>query len=364
MNKKLLACALVGALGFAQAAAAQEYDDRWYVSGDLGISIFDQDREVPDDIIYKVGVGRFFTPRWSWELGLNSTNPGQDAYNQLNWSLYGVDLTGRYHWIEEGRDWWPYFAIGVGALRHEQEYPNLLGGGPLERKGTELSAHAGFGLQVDFGRTALRTELVGRYDFDDTSAAATDGGRFLDYIATIGMIYKFGPEPSAPIEPSEPVMPSEPVTDCSTLDDDGDGVNNCDDRCPNSTAGQTIGPDGCPVPVTIDLRGVNFDFDRDELRPDAVAILTEAVTILTQYPDLRVEVAGHTDKCGTDGYNQGLSERRAQAVYDFLTSNGVDSSRLMGPNGYGESRPLEPTGDSHPECRSETNRRTELNVQN
>ncbi|WP_036213573.1 OmpA family protein, partial [Novilysobacter arseniciresistens] len=83
-----------------------------------------------------------------------------------------------------------------------------------------------------------------------------------------------------------------------------------------------------------------------------------------RYPDLRVEVAGHTDLCGSDAYNQSLSERRATAVYDYLTSNGVDASRLAGPNGYGESRPLVSTAQTLPECKNETNRRTELNAQN
>jgi OOP family OmpA-OmpF porin len=118
------------------------------------------------------------------------------------------------------------------------------------------------------------------------------------------------------------------------------------------------------VPVSIDLKGVNFDFDKATLRPDAVAILNEAVQILQRYPELRVEVAGHTDMCGSDAYNQGLSERRARAVYEFMTSNGIDASRLTGPNGYGESRPLENTPQELPECKNERNRRTELNVQN
>ena len=69
------------------------------------------------------------------------------------------------------------------------------------------------------------------------------------------------------------------------------------------------------------------------------------------------------DLCGTDTYNQGLSEKRARTVFDFLTSNGVDASRLSGPVGYGESRPLEQTSQTLPGCKSETNRRTELNTQ-
>jgi OOP family OmpA-OmpF porin len=148
------------------------------------------------------------------------------------------------------------------------------------------------------------------------------------------------------------------------MDSDGDGVNDCNDKCPGSASGQTIGADGCPVKLTIDLKGVNFDFDKDTLRPDAVVILDEAVAVLAKYPELRVEVAGHTDLCGDEAYNQGLSQRRAQVAYDYLTSKGVDPARMVGPNGYGESRPLESTEQTFPTCKNETNRRTELDVQN
>ena len=150
-------------------------------------------------------------------------------------------------------------------------------------------------------------------------------------------------------------------------DSDGDGVTDCNDRCPGSQAGQAIGPDGCPVPLTIDLRGVNFDYDKATLRPDAIATLQDAVGILNAHPQMQVEVAGHTDAIGTDAYNQGLSMRRARAVYDYLTANGVSADRISGPNGYGESRPIAPNtnpdGTDNPEGRAR-NRRTELNVQN
>ena len=179
----------------------------------------------------------------------------------------------------------------------------------------------------------------------------------------IGYRHSFGAAPA----PVEQPKAEEPAQTCSDLDDDGDGVSNCDDKCPTSEAGQAVGPDGCAVPLTIDLRGVNFDFDKDTLRPESIAILDEAVSILGKYDQLRVEVAGHTDAIGTDAYNQGLSERRAKAVYDYLTSHGIDASRLTGPNGFGESRPIAPNtnadGSDNPEGRAR-NRRTELNVQN
>ncbi len=243
MKKNLLCCALLGALGFAQTVAAQEYDDRWYVSGDFGAVMFDDSRNLERPWFYRVGFGKFFAPNWSWELDLNSTNP-HTSNTDLNWSMYGVGLTGRYHFINEERNWWPFLYFGAGALRHEDE---SFGGfaGPNEREGTELELHAGFGLQADMGRTDWRVELGGRYDADDNSGFEDSG--FIDYIASVGVNVAIGPEPSRRVEPTPP--PEVPVVDCATLDDDGDGVNNCDDKCPNSVAGETIGPDGCPVPM-------------------------------------------------------------------------------------------------------------------
>ncbi|MBV2210075.1 MAG: OmpA family protein, partial [Thermomonas sp.] len=219
-----------------------------------------------------------------------------------------------------------------------------------------FAAKVGVGIQGGGERVKIRTELAYRADFDDSSVAAPDEDWFGDVLASVGVVIPLGPEPTAPVAPA-PAAPS-----CADSDSDGDGVNDCDDKCPDSQPGQTIGPDGCPVPVSIDLKGVNFDFDKASLRPDAVAILNEAAEILKRYPDLKVEVAGHTDQCGKEGYNQTLSEKRAKTVYDFLTSNGVDAARLSGPNGYGFSRPLEDKGTNKlPGCKSEKNRRTELN---
>lgn len=378
MNKKLLCAALLCGLGVAQAASAQTFDDRWYITGDVGYNFQDEDRATDSAPFFAIGVGKFLTPNWSLDGQLNYQNPnsstdlacantgaGSDCSPEdLNWSQYGISLDLRRHFIREGRSWNPYLLAGLGYQRHEEQFDNFPDpDSPDSRDGGNIAAKLGIGLQGDIGRAALRGELAVRLDGDNDSHGAlfTDADHndgqdwFQDVLASVGVVIPLGPEPVAPT----PAAPS-----CSDMDSDGDGVNDCDDKCPGSQAGQTIGPDGCPVQVSIDLKGVNFDFDKSTLRPDAVAILNEAVDILKRYPDLRVEVAGHTDLCGTDAYNQGLSERRARAVYDYLTSNGVDAGRLVGPNGYGESRPLVQTAQTLPECKNETNRRTELNVQN
>ncbi|WP_345780279.1 OmpA family protein [Thermomonas sp.] len=358
MNKKLLCAALVVGLGMvAQAASAQEYDDRWYVTGSAGVNFQDSSRGTEDALFGTLGFGKFISPRWSWDVELNYQNPDETASPDLKWSQYGVSIDARYHFRDAGDKWWPYLKAGIGWQRHEEEYYLL--GVPMRHRDSNAALNFGAGLQFDFNRLDIRTELAMRADFDKRNAGPDPSqDSFADALLSVGVTYALGPDPAPPV-----VAAPQPQTTCADLDDDGDGVNNCNDKCPNSQPGQTIGPDGCPVPVSIDLKGVNFDFDKATLRPDAIAILNEAAEILKRYPDLRVEVAGHTDLCGKDTYNQTLSDKRARVVFDYLTSHGVDASRLAGPVGYGESRPLEQTPQTFPACKSEINRRTELNTQ-
>ena len=113
-----------------------------------------------------------------------------------------------------------------------------------------------------------------------------------------------------------------------------------------------------PAHRKIILRGVNFDFDKAIIRHDAADILDEAAEILRDQPDVEVSVDGHTDGVGKDEYNQRLSERRAQAVADYLSSHGVAASRLHA-HGFGKSHPVA-SNDSE-EGRAQ-NRRVELNI--
>ena len=348
MKKTILGLALLGGLGLAQAASAQEFDDRWYLSGGVGYNLQDEDRRTDDAYALSLGLGKFISPTWSVEGELNYQNPNFRHNSDLLWSQYGISLDLRRHFIAEGRNWNPYVLMGLGYQRSEEEYEVLSPDSPAQREDGNLAAKLGVGVQGDFSRrVAVRAELAYRADFDTRSIAAETGpvegsgyphqqseSFFGDVVASVGLVIPLGPEPTAPVAPPPPPPPQQP---------------------------EAPPP---PAPITIDLNGVNFDFDRSTLRPDAVQILNEAVEILKRYPELRVEVAGHTDLCGPDAYNQGLSERRASAVYDYMTSNGIDTSRLNGPVGYGESRPLEPTVQTLPGCKSEVNRRTELNVQN
>jgi len=94
-----------------------------------------------------------------------------------------------------------------------------------------------------------------------------------------------------------------------------------------------------PAPANFDLL-VNFDFNSDKLTQTARDNLGQFVKAL-QDPRLKgekFEIDGHTDATGTEVYNQGLSERRANAVVSYLTSQGLDSSTLVA-KGFGKTRP-------------------------
>lgn len=94
---------------------------------------------------------------------------------------------------------------------------------------------------------------------------------------------------------------------------------------------------------SIVLRGINFDFDKSNIKPEAEPVLDAAAEVLKENPDVRVRVGGHTDSVGADAYNQGLSERRANSVRDYLVSHGIDASRLTAV-GFGESQPVADNG--------------------
>ncbi len=119
--------------------------------------------------------------------------------------------------------------------------------------------------------------------------------------------------------------------------------------------------DICGFVITL-ADGVLFDFDKDNIRPDAAAILDKVATALQQVGNQAIQIGGHTDAVGTDTYNQGLSERRASSVEQALRQRGV--SAPMTSKGYGESRPVAPNelnGKDNPAGR-QLNRRVEIFV--
>jgi len=103
---------------------------------------------------------------------------------------------------------------------------------------------------------------------------------------------------------------------------------------------------------------INFDIDRAELKPDDRELLSRIVGVLLTSSDYRIQVFGHTDDTGTPQHNQRLSERRADAVADYLVEAGIDG-RIISRRGFGMTRPL--VEGTSAEARSR-NRRVELGI--
>lgn len=244
MKRNFIYCALVAGMAMANTAMAQDYDDRWYLTAGAGIGVFDGDRNVDNELYGTLGIGKFITPNLSLDLELWHSNPALD-YDfdaERNWELMSLSLVGRYH-FGDADSWHPYLALGVGAQEHHdgtQTQPLALGFNQ-SRNGNNLLGIAGVGMQGGLGRGSLRAELGARFDMDDEGL---DGGDYLDGYAGLSYVFPLGsraePEPAA-------VVVAAPQKTCADLDDDSDGVNNCNDRCPSSAAGESVGADGCPV---------------------------------------------------------------------------------------------------------------------
>jgi outer membrane protein OmpA-like peptidoglycan-associated protein len=122
----------------------------------------------------------------------------------------------------------------------------------------------------------------------------------------------------------------------------------------------TATPQALPPPSSkrIVLRGVHFDFNKSDIRPDSRPILNQAVEILQENPGVRISVEGYTDAIGSDAYNQQLSLRRADAVFRYLVNHGIAPER-MDVIGYGKRRPV---ADNGTETGRAQNRRVELHT--
>ncbi len=119
--------------------------------------------------------------------------------------------------------------------------------------------------------------------------------------------------------------------DRCAADEDSDGVNNCEDQCPGTPAGAHVNSIGCWVAQ------VNFDFDKSVVKSEFYPELNNVARIMTQlHPDLHIEVQGWASAVGSQAYNLKLSQRRADAVKEYLIKQGVSPNRLNA-RGYGIS---------------------------
>jgi OOP family OmpA-OmpF porin len=304
------------------------------------------------DIDYAMGVsalfGKQYANRWGYEIqGFGETFETGDVL-RTDWYRYGLNADLTYSWGDRSH-FTPFVLAGVGG-----NYDDVF---PGEDK-TTWFANVGAGFVTggieSLGGLRLRSEV--RYIYDDFE----DG--YGDIRLGVGFelpLFATAPEAAMPAPAAEEQVKIVEVP-TGLLDSDGDGVIDEKDQCPDTPAGTRVDGNGCPLPKVMTLNGVTFEFDKTRLRPDAETILDSATEILKKYPDMQVEVAGHTDSMGTEAYNLKLSDGRAAAVREYFISKGVPETQLTS-KGYGEA---EPVADNATEDGREHNRRVELRILN
>ena len=156
---------------------------------------------------------------------------------------------------------------------------------------------------------------------------------------------------------------------CPDPDNDGDGIPDIIDKCPNEpeTFNNYQDADGCPdeVPAAVKkftgvIEGINFKTGSADILPGSYVLLDRAAKVLQDYPDVKLEISGHTDNRGKADYNRDLSQRRADAVKTYFVTRGVASERLQSI-GYGLTRPI---ANNKTQSGRATNRRTEFRLIN
>lgn len=176
-------------------------------------------------------------------------------------------------------------------------------------------------------------------------------GRNNNYRAPYGYGYPVMPMPAPQPAPAPAPQPEKPA------DSDNDGVVNGTDLCPDTAPGMIVDVLGCDKDARIVLRGVNFKTNSDELTEKSLGILNKVSRTLTDNPDLKVMISGHTDSDGDAAYNKDLSSRRAKSVVEYLVSKKVNADNLIS-KGFGEEQPIATNETTEGKA---LNRRVEVN---
>jgi OOP family OmpA-OmpF porin len=288
----------------------------------MGGYLFPNNRSALDNgAVYGLGLGYNFTKNWGIEaFGYYAPSLDDDGFlpntpaalpsrgRQYSNDVTMARLSGLYH-FDTGTNFTPYVSLGVGGNWIARDRPEY-------RDYSSFAANAGLGFKVFFNEVvALRLEVNDTWSF-----RKADGARFTAPMVSAGLTFQVGANPACP-------------------DSDGDGVCDAYDKCPGTPAGYKVDADGCPLTVSITM-DIKFDFDKAAVKNQYLPEVEKVADFLNAHPGSTAVVEGHTDSRGNDAYNQKLSERRAEAVRDTLTTKFGVAAGKVSAVGYGEARPI------------------------
>jgi OOP family OmpA-OmpF porin len=300
---------LIFSFTIGNVAFAQEPELSYYITPYIGYTWFDNDQDVDDDPAYGLRFGYNFTKYFGLEASVEYTDTNYDTDNDsrsVNIGNYRLD--GIFNLLPDNQ-LVPFVFAGVGG--QYIDYPS----GNDNRNAATVNYGAGLKFFVD-ENVALRADIRQIHVFQNIDDI--DDRR--DIEATLGITYYFGgpevqPAPTpAPISqaPAAPMVAEQPaVTEVE------------------------------PEVVVLVFEDIHFDFDSSTLKPEAKTILKRNIQLLKDNPRTQIRLAGYTSASGSPEYNQRLSERRANAVKDYLINEGIITEDRLSIVGYGEMRPAE-----------------------
>jgi len=222
----------------------------------------------------------------------------------------------------------------------------------MSRDGVAVAANAGLGLvSAPLFKNGLKLRLEARYVYDAKESSHGEPRVSLGIEVPLGRSQHV-----VEYRPVKELEVHEVVREVPRPRDELDDKS----RCPGTPPDMRVQADSCALAnQTVELHGVTFEFNKARLMPNAETVLDVVAKAFVAQPGLQVEIAGHTDSIGSVAVNLALSQRRAEAVRDYLIEHGARPDSLTA-RGYGKSQLLiDPEAG---EQDRERNRRVELSV--
>jgi OOP family OmpA-OmpF porin len=351
--QKLFGLVAAAVAAATPAAASDVWNDTGatYIDAMLQYSLLDNKRISKDDFGAQGGLGYNFAPNFALELNYGTGGfkvKGFTGSSGPSEQLKAASLDVLYKFFPNSI-FRPFILAGAGELQ--------------DRIGANFDdnhswmAEAGVGVLTGIGNQAgstrlqLRTEAKYRREFIQSNAFIPNNPG--DVVFGVGLQLSFG-NPTRPVPvvaaapPPEPApIPQEPV------------IVPTPEPC-HAPAGFQVDANCRIIEQTVVVRAVDFEFNSTQLTAPARHTLDEVAAALLTQPELNVEVQGHTDSIGTDAYNLGLSQKRADAVKAYLVDRGLKVSALTA-KGFGKANPI--AGNDTAEGRAE-NRRVAFEITN
>ncbi|MDH5273624.1 MAG: OmpA family protein [Gammaproteobacteria bacterium] len=361
-SRYLIPLAVAAALAAPVAANAQEgtYDPgKWLVR--VGISqinpdsynldlgngaavVVDSDLSPTGTIEYMITphIGTELLLAWPATHGLDLDAGGRPLDRVAHVDVLPPTLSLNWHFNPNGT-FRPYIGAGVNYTLFSGEETQGVAAGSSLKLDDSIGAAGQVGVDIGNKTSNWFFNANVRY-IDMSSDVELDGSdigsaELNPWVYGLHVGYRFGHVIPAPAPAPAPVVappPPPPPPPAKCADMDNDGVCDEADKCPGTPAGTKVDSVGCPLEQTLKLL---FDFDSAELRPESITELERVVKFMGDVPFAKAMVEGHTDSVGADAYNAALSDRRAKAVFDYLSSRGVDPARLSSV-GKGETAPI------------------------